>query len=278
MACIITTQYSPWLRPGPTTTKADACLSNLTAASTAPENRALKAADWEHIHSEFAGSKLASRGWVTQELCLSKRVVWFSVTDAYWIDSVSGPVSLSSFKTFSVSHLENIGPGSMPQNTDPDTRATSWYRLIAKYSRMELSYPEDYLPALSGLCYSFYPAHNNEYLAGIWKDSLVKGLSWYRDTRDPIQPRPKMPSWSFGILQSRQIVHLNFLILFRERDPEDLDFVVKSTDIRLASKDPYGPISFASLTLEIWKLKGFFLEFARSSSHVHRTRKHRHEY
>jgi len=65
---------------------------------------------------------------------------------------------------------------------------------------MKLSFPDDRLPAISGLCKYMDPHGKDEYLVGIWKSSFGNGLGWYIPRIGPITTSTQipsgMPSWS----------------------------------------------------------------------------------
>lgn len=56
-----------------------------------------------------------------------------------------------------------------------------FHRVVEKYSALQLTRPSDRLPALSGLCKRVHHLRNN-YLAGLWSDSICYDLLWRVDT------------------------------------------------------------------------------------------------
>jgi hypothetical protein len=60
----------------------------------------------------------------------------------------------------------------------PHVFRESWRTAIDEYSRMELSYPEDLFPAISGIAKAVKEAAGWEYVAGLWKETLITDLMW----------------------------------------------------------------------------------------------------
>jgi hypothetical protein len=53
-----------------------------------------------------------------------------------------------------------------------------WQDLVMNFSRRELAYPSDRLPRVSGLAQILQKRTCFEYVAGLWKETMVLGLLW----------------------------------------------------------------------------------------------------
>lgn len=89
-----------------------------------------------------------------------------------------------------------------------------WYEIVEQYSHKKLSFWEDRLDALSGFAAEWGAIKpNDEYMAGLWKSDLFRGLAWFpAQSRDQIRRRlpqsdalwpsapsfPGIPSWSWA--------------------------------------------------------------------------------
>ncbi|KAK3380748.1 hypothetical protein B0T24DRAFT_616224 [Lasiosphaeria ovina] len=75
-----------------------------------------------------------------------------------------------------------------------------WYALMTFYSGKQLSFPEDKLPAVSGLAHKMLQTHNDTYLAGLWKGDLCRGLMWWpmNNIRAAEYTTYVAPSWSWA--------------------------------------------------------------------------------
>ncbi|KAJ4129772.1 hypothetical protein NW768_006741 [Fusarium equiseti] len=89
-----------------------------------------------------------------------------------------------------------------PDESDFDYIWDMWNDLLQYYSRRELTFLLDQLPALSGVASRIYEATKSQYLAGIWEDSLPTSLCWVQeDDNDEALPLPNeylAPSWSWA--------------------------------------------------------------------------------
>jgi hypothetical protein len=182
-------------------------------------------------HYTFDDLPLLKRGWVYQERLLSPRILHFGTVDLIWEcnqdmacycgfyipqymhNNISNPVKPR--------HAAFIRADSKLGNEDS---AVHWIHLIQAYTIMDLTYRSDRLPAIAGVAKQFRRGlKNKNYMAGLWEESLIVGLTWSRATIDtelyelrssviPLAPRPSAakttPSWSW-ILVPGPITYLS---------------------------------------------------------------------
>ncbi|KAH8588887.1 heterokaryon incompatibility protein-domain-containing protein [Bisporella sp. PMI_857] len=156
---------------------------------------------------DFEDEIIESRAWTFQEAWLAPRLLVFG----------SGPVQwrcLSSMKTQAVEE-QIVKPGKtdlvkrvrMPQYQERekfflepfkamtalfnerlkipahDTTFPSWLEnwmvIAAHYSRREITFNSDRLPALSAIASEYGRMYGDQYLAGLWKSSLPWSLLWH---------------------------------------------------------------------------------------------------
>lgn len=65
--------------------------------------------------------------------------------------------------------------------------STKWRMVVRQYTSRDLTRPTDKLPAISGVASLVPQANRTDYLAGLWRESLLYDLLWN------VQPRPKEP-------------------------------------------------------------------------------------
>jgi hypothetical protein len=83
-----------------------------------------------------------------------------------------------------------------------------WLDMIENYSRLQLTFENDRLPALAGLA-SYYSSSPGDYLAGIWRTDLVRSLMWARRAQSwhyDVHPRTARtssgtPTWSWASIR-----------------------------------------------------------------------------
>ncbi|KAH7082151.1 heterokaryon incompatibility protein-domain-containing protein [Paraphoma chrysanthemicola] len=132
---------------------------------------------------------LLDRGWAYQERVLSARVLHFAGQELVWecgfsFDSESG--SFDFAKHFSHSKKN---------------RDLVWKRILRDYAKLSLTFPNDIFPALSGIAQVVATQLQDEYVAGLWKRTIISDLLWYFDDEEnSITPAEtwRAPSWSWA--------------------------------------------------------------------------------
>ncbi|KAF2679884.1 HET-domain-containing protein, partial [Lentithecium fluviatile CBS 122367] len=76
-----------------------------------------------------------------------------------------------------------------------------WDRVITHFSRRQLSYPSDRLPAIQGIANEFEKKLKDRYMAGLWEGDLVRSLTWASERKyETIPDYSRAPSWSWASL------------------------------------------------------------------------------
>ncbi|KAH4194806.1 hypothetical protein HBI72_032700 [Parastagonospora nodorum] len=155
----------------------------------------------EHIDLNLQDGKtglpLLSRGWALQERLLSPRTVHFTPNELVWkclqnaVCECSPPIKLNWLNIRVEPHCwmkTSIGQVSL-----------SWNYVVQTYSRTSLSLSKDIFPALQGLAKKAPPTMG-QYLAGLWRETLVVGLNWSAvDPENHLRPKEwRAPTWSWA--------------------------------------------------------------------------------
>ncbi|OLN81332.1 hypothetical protein CCHL11_08581 [Colletotrichum chlorophyti] len=154
---------------------------------------------------------LSERAWGLQERVLSRRVLHFGSEQMYWeclegfeteeglklpfrLPAVStDPEIIAYMKERELDNAHSFG------GTDKSTtHMQTWSHILSKYGRRKLGNPQDKLPAISGVARSFSKELNDEYLAGLWRKSLIEGLCWQPLNCKPAEGGYRAPSWSWA--------------------------------------------------------------------------------
>ncbi|KAK4215088.1 heterokaryon incompatibility protein-domain-containing protein, partial [Rhypophila decipiens] len=173
-------------------------------------------ASGEPPHSEL-NSALATRGWILQERLLSQRMLYFGSRNMYWECNTNSSYETLHFPLANDSKLRNEvakmsfnKPSSSGPNAPTFGWRWPWYEMLGTYSTMDLSFQTDKLVAIFALAQRFLGVLQDEYLAGLWRSELFKGLSWYVNPMQPQKhalPKPPTahppspyiaPSWSWA--------------------------------------------------------------------------------
>jgi hypothetical protein len=82
-----------------------------------------------------------------------------------------------------------------------------WDQIVEYYSKRQLTNGEDKLVAVSALAKEMRLILNDEYLAGIWRKTLLLGLLWsifMTDVLDTVRfPKYRAPSWSWASIDGK---------------------------------------------------------------------------
>lgn len=187
---------------------------------------------------------LSNRGWIYQERNLSSRILYFARDEVHWecgmgLFSEVCP-SFESLRDHSKRRLAAYSRGNLID------RARSWAEIVHQYSSKSLTYESDKLPALSGMAQAMQTPSNDQYLAGLWKQTLLLDLCWEVDP-EVVGQRTKTyqaPSWSWANLASG--------VWYRRIDEsEETTYfaTVKEAHVELVGENPMGQVRHGQITL-----------------------------
>ncbi|OIW24454.1 HET-domain-containing protein [Coniochaeta ligniaria NRRL 30616] len=132
-----------------------------------------------------------------------------------------------------------------------------WYDLIEDYSPREFTNIQDRLVAFSGLAKVYgniIQCNDDDYVAGLWKPDLIRGLLWHTDgarlvpRRSPksmLAVNPEFPSWSWASVGYEVVKN-------HHKDNDSFDFISEVEDIQIDHRDqgqPFGAVQSDSLVL-----------------------------
>jgi hypothetical protein len=136
------------------------------------------------LGSEFP---LMQRGWVFQERMLPQRVLYFGDVDVLWECSelsscYCGFWATNSYESPHGGRSKKGYSDTLQRSLQLDDYAlVSWWRTaLSSYTRMNLTYPSDRLPAIAGVARQISRYMSSpRYLAGLWDAHLVSDLLWH---------------------------------------------------------------------------------------------------
>lgn len=132
-----------------------------------------------------------------------------------------------------------------------------WYQIIKEYSPRSFTNQGDRLVALSGVAKVYGEIIRcNEYVVGLWKPDLIRGLLWYNQrarlipqhpTQDLLVAKQAFPSWGWASAGS---AHIGFERIFDELEKSKLIARVDDVLVDLVDQSqPFGAVKRASITL-----------------------------
>ena len=156
---------------------------------------------------------LLSRGWAFQERIVSPASLHFTTHGIVW-ECCSTTESETRFRPPFPGHFKQMWNHEISEPLFAEEERTEtmdrWYKAVQWYSSKDLTFEEDRLPALAGLAAHLSRSLGLTYLAGIWKEDLVRGLSWMEWNFMMVKkvPPPATPSWSWISGENVTIDHI----------------------------------------------------------------------
>lgn len=187
---------------------------------------------------------LTDRGWIFQERCLSRRILYFGRNQVYWECrlGVFGEACPSGGTLFEFWKK----PLAVYSEGNWTTRAEAWANIVDVYSSKRLTYQSDRLPALSGMAYEMQHPLKDQYLAGLWRQTLLRDLCWVPDIPIGTPTAYQAPSWSWASHSS----HVHFRAGMRKMgEIRGYLATVKQAHVETASENPFGQVRNGWLTL-----------------------------
>ncbi|KAE9379643.1 HET-domain-containing protein [Stipitochalara longipes BDJ] len=138
---------------------------------------------------------LLTRAWVYQEQFLSRRMLHFTRHEIFWECNEELDCECGWYRPGNSSKIPLVSQYKRP------AASKQWSQIISEYSRRDLTFKSDSLPALSGIAKSFgwQRPDAGKYLCGLWEGELESCFFWY--LTEPARARPdigRMPSWSWA--------------------------------------------------------------------------------
>jgi Heterokaryon incompatibility protein (HET) len=230
--------------------------------------------EWDKNEDELNGP-WSTRGWTMQEGLLSSRLLHYTSSQMIWKcseeqrfergvteslhDEIANILTYSDDISFGSGWLWKLDtfmkfkrfPHYLPSSkdyillSDPETFRL-WYDVVEEYTHRRFSHIKDRLLAISGLAKIFGKTiGSREYVAGLWKPDLIRGLLWHtkdakliprqyaEDTRPPDNP---FPSWSWASVGYEHVEN-------RHKNQNDFQPLSQVEKVEVHLMDPCDPFS-----------------------------------
>lgn len=235
---------------------------------------------WEHspkrglFVEEVYRSPLPKRAWVYQEQMLSQRTLYFAESQLYWECDHCRLSQDNSRQEHSMKETYSIQNFKKPL-TAPFIVSKWYYGAVEAYTKRALSKAEDRLVAISAVAKATYMNRHVGYVAGLWKDCILAGLCWYRDSKGKKDQKSGCPSWSwasqlssvsyeelrspsrdYGDEEEKSEEYRDEVLSFRNRDPAVYLAKVLDAQVQLSGKNEYGDVESGQIVLRTWTTAG----------------------
>ncbi|KAL7938725.1 heterokaryon incompatibility domain-containing protein [Trichoderma chlorosporum] len=205
---------------------------------------------------EIRNSVWHTRGWTFQEDIFAIRKLYIGQLMMYW-DSLK-PIDIMRTEDKVIDDkLDRIDTAELSiihssQRWRGDSDYEGWYYPMLQYNKKRLTYEADRLPAVSSYAKLIASKSKDQYLAGLWKKNLHRGLLWkmHRGSRGKFgemmrslvrPPKYVAPSWSWASRPGS--------LTLDNSDRMELECEVVKAKTRASGEDAYGRVSGGNLLL-----------------------------
>ena len=149
-------------------------------------------------YEDVVENPLSQRAWAFQEQLLARRMVHFTKEEMVW--------ECRSRYRCECTQFDDSGQRTSKDDWisgDTAKMGVQWYSFVNEVCVRQLTFKTDILPCLSGLAAQMEASMMGRYLAGLWEEDLLLGLTWsYKQLQTRIVPQ-QAPSWSWASLEGR---------------------------------------------------------------------------
>jgi len=163
---------------------------------------ALRAAG-PHTGRNIQDSPLFRRGWALQERVLSRRILYWAKDALFWEctalnASKAHPHGLpSSTGLHPYDRFPNTNFAKIFSLSKQDSLSVYWLGLVHHYSTLKFTYDSDRPVALQRLINLLENRFSDNYIHGLWRSQLLRGLRWRPLSAGRKVLSPCYPSWSW---------------------------------------------------------------------------------
>jgi hypothetical protein len=208
----------------------------------------------ENVQNE---APLMRRAWALQERLLSRRVVHFHSAEMLWQCRAAYACECGQLQLDVSRMILNRG-NPLFNLWKPDQSVENilslWYQLVNYYAQLSISYDQDRLPALSGLASHISSHLAGGYIAGLWRQDLVRGLLWRPNSHFGATSRIddfNIPTWSWASVKLIKTVQPGPIVYFWiQQPPPDSRTNILEAHCSFAGSNVYGNVTTAFITIE----------------------------
>ncbi|KAF8969731.1 heterokaryon incompatibility protein-domain-containing protein, partial [Flammula alnicola] len=211
-------------------------------------------------------SPLDERGWCLQESILSPRRLIFqppyvqykcrsfsqNFTPDRWEKETASGYSQSDYILFTIAKDTSASGGGVAD----DKLRERWEQILSSYTRCKITVPNDKLVALAGVAEVFQSISQDDYLAGLWRRTLLNDLLWKPfgpiGPDEVLPPRPveyRAPTWSWASVGD-VVINPHRKHMFEDPSTEYEAEILACEVTPKSSIHPLGEVEEATLTVE----------------------------
>jgi hypothetical protein len=234
-------------------------------------------------------SPLLRRGWVFQERLLSPRILHFHSEELVWECNTCTLCECEGYRGLDKMELGYVNRQGYDDQYERIKKlftsisrggaseldcADFWLDIVSEFSKLTLTYSTDGLPALSGLASRLSPQMDGPYFAGLWRDDIIRGLTWelwfpYPEFTQRIQPYcaptwswASINTWAIGESETRIKLYISYDLVRGKGFIPDSRVKLQDVSYSLSGVNRFGTASKAVLSIQ-----GLCIEVKKSSTY-----------
>jgi hypothetical protein len=188
------------------------------------------------------GSHLTTRAWALQEKLLPPRTLHLGDRGAFWEcrHTIANEYLPDGF-------TKRLGRGLLRSMTDIEHLQSWWPEIVHRFTKADLTFARDKLPALSGIARRIHGQKGGQYLAGLWRDERIEAQLCWQVYGEP-KTRPaewRAPSWSWASVDGT--------VSYSATQPGICDYTyarVVDASVTPLAADDFGQLSAGILRIE----------------------------
>lgn len=211
----------------------------------------------------FRSLSIHKRGWIFQEMVLSRRVVHFCEDQMYWqchslLESEDGIVGITQLNRDEIyDRLIRVDKGSagfaqgplynLESLSIPSQRLLVWYNWMSEFTLCKFTISGDRFAALAGVTRLYQSLTKDTPVLGMWRTHLPSQLCWsWGSWVEGVDP--KMPSWTW-LSTGRYHISTGETLMLLLQNPPDWECVVEDVEIKWADQPLVSNSNVATLIL-----------------------------
>ncbi|KAF6790733.1 hypothetical protein CMUS01_16252 [Colletotrichum musicola] len=214
-------------------------------------------------HAQMRDEPLTKRAWGFQERVLARRVLHFASGQMYWeclegfqaeeglrlprsLQCVSEDAEVTAYareRALAAERENDTGSRRRRRLAEDEAgvELRSWQGMLWEYGPREMTDPADKLPAISGIAKVMSKMLDDEYVAGLWRRHLIRGLCWQGLDCRAVEGY-RAPSWSWAAVDGVPATgHIGTL--------EEIATVL-DVQVPIAGENPFGRVRDGVIKLE----------------------------
>jgi Heterokaryon incompatibility protein (HET) len=205
---------------------------------------------------------LIRRGWVTQEIALSTRILYFTRDSVFWECRQHRAAEFQPLPRND--KVRDETEAVLDALLIPKKSSLNWLCQVQAFSGTEFTYPSDKLAAISAMAKEFQRTNaavfpvGLSYVAGLWLEQLPCGMDWVATGSSSRRPscRSAAPSWSWASVDS-SVIFLAFhgSGKYAIQRPVTYHVEVRDARVQLAGMDSTGRVISGTMIVAGWALR-----------------------